>query len=125
MLIQFLIILMTIDYITGLLTAIRLKKVSSEVMFWGGIRKGIVIVVVAIAAMCDNLLGMEPPVLRALAIYFYMGREGISILENIANLGVPLPAFIRNIFEQIKDRGGEEEKRGEDTNDKDDHMDGK
>lgn len=115
MLIQALLVFMCIDYVTGLLSAIRDKRVNSEVMWWGGIRKGVVLSVVAIAAFCDSILGMDPPVLRALAIYFYMGREGISILENIGKLGVPLPAFIRSIFEQLRDRGGDEDKRGGDN----------
>ena len=112
MLIQALLIFMAIDYMTGVLSAVRNKKLNSEIMFWGGIRKGIVIVVVVIAAACDTLLALDPPVLRALAIWFYIAREGISIFENIGKLGVPLPYSILKVFEQLRDRGGDEAEKG-------------
>lgn len=110
MLIQALLVFMALDYITGFLAAIKQKRVNSEVMYWGGIRKGVVIVVVVIASSCDTLLGLDPPILRALAIWFYIGREGISIFENVGKLGVPLPHNVVRVFEQIKQRGGEEHK---------------
>jgi toxin secretion/phage lysis holin len=110
MLLQALLVFMALDYITGFLAAVKQKRVNSEVMYWGGIRKGVVIVVVVIAASCDTLLGLDPPILRALAIWFYIGREGISIFENIGKLGVPLPYHVIRVFEQIKQRGGEEHK---------------
>ena len=110
MLLQALLVFMALDYVTGFLAAVKQKRVNSEVMYWGGIRKGVVIVVVVIAASCDTLLGLDPPILRALAIWFYIGREGISIFENIGKLGVPLPYHVIRVFEQIKQRGGEEHK---------------
>lgn len=117
MLIQALLVFMTLDYITGVVSAIKQKKLNSEIMYWGGIRKGVVIAVVVIAAYCDTLLGLNPPILRDLAIWFYIAREGISIFENIGKLGVPLPYSIVKVFEQLRIKGGEEhkeEKRGED-----------
>ena len=114
MLIQALVIFMAIDYVTGVLAAIKNKKLNSEIMYWGGIRKGVVIVVVVIAAACDSLLALDPPLLRALAIWFYIAREGISIFENIGKLGVPLPYSILKVFEQLRDRGGDEIEKGDD-----------
>lgn len=112
MLIQFLIIFMVMDYLTGLAAAIKQKKVNSEVMYWGGIRKSAILVVIIIAVMFDTLVGGEAPVFRTLAIYFYLSREGISIIENLGHLGVPLPSFIRTFLEQLKDKGGPEDGGG-------------
>ena len=117
MLIQALLVFMTLDYITGVVSAIKQGKLNSEIMYWGGIRKGVVIAVVVVAAYCDTLLGLNPPILRDLAIWFYIAREGISIFENIGKLGVPLPYSIVKVFEQLRIKAGEEhkqEKRGED-----------
>ena len=122
MLIQALLVFMALDYLTGLLAAVKQNRVNSEIMYWGGIRKGVVIVVVVVAAYCDTLLGLEPPILRDLAIWFYIAREGISIFENIGKVGVPLPYSIVKVFEQLRIKGGEEHKpkRGEDESDNSD-----
>ena len=112
MLIQALLIFMGLDYLTGVLAAIRKKRLNSEVMYWGGIRKGVVIVVVVIASACDNLLALDPPIMRALAIWFYIAREGISIFENVGKLGVPLPYSIVKVFEQLKNKSQGEYKNG-------------
>ncbi|MEJ8546636.1 phage holin family protein [Brevibacillus borstelensis] len=98
---------MIVDYFTGLLGAIRSKNVDSEVMFWGGIRKSVILVVVGMAVMLDQLMGNDTPVFRTLALYFYIGREGISILENLGHLGVPFPAFFKQIMEQLNERGNQ------------------
>ncbi|WP_051967781.1 holin family protein [Brevibacillus thermoruber] len=96
---------MIADYITGLLGAIKNKKVDSDVMFWGGVRKSVILLVVGLAVMLDQLMGNDSPVFRTLALYFYIGREGISILENLGHLGVPFPAFFKQIMEQLNERG--------------------
>lgn len=98
---------MVADYFTGLLGAVRSKNVDSEVMFWGGIRKSVILVVVGMAVMLDQLMGNDTPVFRTLALYFYIGREGISILENLGHLGVPFPAFFKQIMEQLNERGNQ------------------
>ena len=95
---------MIADYITGLLGAIKNKKVDSDVMFWGGVRKSVILLVVGLAVMLDQLMGNDSPVFRTLALYFYIGREGISILENLGHLGVPFPAFFKQIMEQLNER---------------------
>ena len=105
-LLQFLVVFMILDYLTGLLAAAKRKKVNSEVMYWGGIRKSAILVVIAIATMFDSMMATDAPVFRTMAIYFYLSREGISITENLGKLGVPLPVFIRQLLEQIRDKGG-------------------
>ena len=97
-----LIVLMVIDYVTGFLSAIKNKQVNSEVMFWGGIRKGLILAVVVVAVLFDEMVGNPYPVLRTLAIYFYVAREGISVTENLGLLGVPLPPSIRRVLTQLQ-----------------------
>jgi toxin secretion/phage lysis holin len=97
--------LMITDYVTGFLGAVRLKKVNSEVMFWGGIRKGVILVVVGIAVLLDSMLGNPEPILRTLAIYFYAAREGISVTENLGIIGVSLPPVIVKVLEQLQEKG--------------------
>lgn len=98
---------MIADYATGLLGAIKHKKVDSEVMFWGGVRKSVILLVVGLAVMLDQLMGNDSPVFRTLALYFYIGREGISILENFGHIGVAYPAFFKQIMEQLNERGNQ------------------
>ncbi|MCZ8520110.1 MULTISPECIES: phage holin family protein [Paenibacillus] len=102
---QFLVVAMIADYITGILGAVKTKSVNSEVMFWGGIRKGVVIGVIALAAICDQWVGGENPVFRMLALYFYGGREGLSVVENLGKIGVPLPGSLTKFLEQLKQKG--------------------
>lgn len=96
---------MILDYVFGLLGAIKNKQVNSETMFWGGIRKGIILAVVSIAVMLDGLVGNNEPIFRTLAVYFYVGREGWSITENLGILGVPLPAAISQVLTQLQEKG--------------------
>jgi toxin secretion/phage lysis holin len=97
---------MIVDYGTGVLDAIRVQTLNSEVMFWGGVRKAVIFIVVGLAVMLDELVGNESPIFRTLALYFYIGREGLSIVENLGHLGIPLPAFVEKVLDQLKEKGG-------------------
>jgi toxin secretion/phage lysis holin len=107
---KMLVALMIIDYVTGVLAAWRAKKLDSDVMFWGGIRKGAVLLVILIAVMLDTIIGDGSPVFRTLAMYFYIGREGLSVTENLGIMGVPLPPAVTKALAQIKQRGEEDKK---------------
>ena len=100
-----LVVLMVIDYVTGFLGAIKNKKVDSEIMFWGGLRKGIILAVVVLAVLLDEMVGNPAPILRTLAIYFYVAREGVSVTENLGILGVPLPPGISRVLSQLQEKG--------------------
>lgn len=100
-----LVVLMIIDYVTGILCAIRLKKLNSDVMFWGGVRKASIMVVIAISVLLDDMMGNESPIFRTLALWFYSGREGLSVLENFGILGVSYPSWLKGILEQVRDKG--------------------
>ncbi|NOU63189.1 holin [Paenibacillus sp. LMG 31461] len=97
--------MMIADYATGFLGAWKNKKLNSDVMLWGGVRKGIVMLVIILAVQLDQLLGGQAPIFRTLAIYYYAGREGLSLIENFGVLGVPWPPAIQNALEQLKQKG--------------------
>ena len=92
---------MALDYITGVLSAIKEKKLSSSVGFWGLLRKGVIFLVVMLAAQLDAALGQEA-VCRTAAILFYIANEAVSMTENAAKLGVPVPGKILDVLDQLK-----------------------
>ncbi len=98
---RLLIFCMVADYVTGLLGAIKQRKVDSEVMFWGGVRKGVVIGVIALAVMLDDFMSNGDPVFRTIALYFYIGREGLSIIENLGTIDVLVPGRIKERLQQL------------------------
>jgi toxin secretion/phage lysis holin len=101
-----LIVLMVLDYATGFLGAVRSHKVNSEIMYWGGVRKGIILAVLVVAVLLDEMVGNADPIFRTLTIYFYVSREGISVTENLGILGVPLPPIIGKVLEQLQQKEG-------------------
>ncbi|WP_081970161.1 phage holin family protein [Paenibacillus sp. FSL P4-0081] len=98
-----LIVLMVFDYGTGVLGAIKTKTVSSDVMFWGGIRKAVVLFVVGLSSLMDDWIQPGAPIFRTAAIYFYVGREGLSVVENLGVLGIPLPQGIKDFLLQLSE----------------------
>ena len=100
-----LMVLMGADFLFGILGAIKQRRVNSDVMFWGGIRKITVLFVVGLAALIDSWVQPGAPIFRTLAIFFYAGREGLSVVENLGTLGVPLPGKLREWLEQLQEKG--------------------
>jgi toxin secretion/phage lysis holin len=99
-----LVVMIVADYLTGVLSALKRKQINSEVMFWGGVRKGVCLLVIAIAVLLDELIGNDAPMFRMLALYFYIAREGLSVVENVGLLGVPMPSFVIKILEQLQEK---------------------
>jgi len=100
---KLLLVLMVIDYVTGVLGAIKTKTLDSDVMFWGGVRKAVVLFVVGLASLMDEWIQPGAPVFRTAAVFFYAAREGLSVIENSAVLGVPWPGVIRDKLQQLND----------------------
>ncbi|WP_346891478.1 phage holin family protein [Clostridium sp. UBA3887] len=98
-----LILFMVLDYGTGLLRAWINKEVSSDVGLRGIARKAVIFVVLIVAVMLDRLLNTGTWVFRTLVCYFYIANEGISLLENCAGLGLPIPEKIKDALAQLKD----------------------
>ena len=99
-----LITFMILDYITGVIWAYIQKNLNSEVGFKGLVKKCTILIVLIVGAMLDRLLNSGEWVFRTLVAYFYIANEGISLLENISNLGVPIPAKIKDALEQLNNK---------------------
>lgn len=97
-----------IDYLTGVMVAVLEKKLSSEVGFKGIIKKVFIFCLVAVGHIVDTQLIRSGSVLRTAVIFFYLSNEGISILENVAMIGLPVPEKLKDVLEQLRD-----EKKGE------------
>ena len=99
-----LIAFVVVDYITGIMCAIVDKKLSSEVGFKGICKKVLIFLLVGIANILDvNIIG-SGSVLRTAAIFFYLSNEGVSLLENAAHLGLPVPNAMKEVLQQLHDR---------------------
>lgn len=111
MLIKCLVIFIVTDYITGLAVAFIFKKsrktkgggASSEVCFRGIIKKICILVLVGVGVSIDNIMGTS--YIRFITIMFFIGNEGLSILENMQLMGVPIPVFVQRSLEIIRDKG--------------------
>lgn len=105
-----LIAFVVIDYITGIMCAIINQSLSSEVGFKGICRKVLIFLLVGIANILDVQVIGSGCVLRTAVIFFYLSNEGVSILENAAFLGLPVPEKIKIVLEQLHDRSESEDK---------------
>lgn len=99
-----LIAFVAIDYITGVMCAISDKTLSSEVGFKGICRKVLIFLLVGIGNIIDVQVLGSPGVLRTAVIFFYLSNEGVSLLENAAHLGLPVPDAIKTVLEQLHER---------------------
>ena len=93
-----------VDYITGIMGAVVDKKLSSAVGFKGIFKKVLIFTLVGIANIVDVQVLETPGVLRTAVIFFYLSNEGVSMLENAAHLGLPVPDAIKTVLEQLHDR---------------------
>lgn len=104
-----LIAFVVIDYITGVMCAINDHSLSSEVGFRGICRKVLIFLMVGIANILDvNVIGTGS-VLRTAVIFFYISNEGVSLMENAAHLGLPVPEKIKVVLEQLHNRAEDKE----------------
>lgn len=100
----FLVIVMILDYITGVLKAKINKELSSEIGLKGIARKFLILAIVMIAVLMDRLLNTGTWVFRSLACYFYIANEALSILENAVILGLKVPENLKNALIQLQDK---------------------
>lgn len=96
-----LLLFMLLDYITGIIKGFKNKKLSSEVGFYGLLKKATILVVVMVAVQLDTALNLDN-VMRYLAIGFYIANEGLSILENAGEIGIPLPEKLKESLEKLR-----------------------
>jgi toxin secretion/phage lysis holin len=99
-----LLIIMVIDYLTGVSSAIYNKKLSSKIGFKGIIKKFCYLLVVGLSVVIDNLTGQNG-IIRSLVIYCFIANDGISIIENMGELDIKLPQKLIDTLEQLKKKG--------------------
>ena len=104
-----LLVLMGIDYITGVMCGIADKKLSSKVGFIGICRKVLILLMVGIANLLDVNIIQTGSMLRSATLFFYISNEGVSVLENAAKLGLPIPKKIKDVLEQLHDKSEKDE----------------
>lgn len=98
---------MVVEYLTQILLAILQKQKSSEIGFCGIAKKVSIFFLVAMGNVIDTLIVQNGSTIRTIVILFYLSHEGITILENVAMLGLPIPQKLKDILEQLK--GGKKE----------------
>lgn len=104
-----LVMFVVMDYISGVMCAIADKNLSSEVGFKGICRKVLIFLLVGIANILDVQVIGTGSILRTAVIFFYISNEGVSLLENAAHLGLPVPEKIKIVLEQLHDRSESED----------------
>ena len=109
-----LIVLMTLDYITGVMCAIVDKKLSSAVGFKGICKKCLILMLVGVANVVDIHIVGTGSALRSAVICFYLSNEGLSLLENAAHIGLPIPDRMKDVLAQLH---GREDKNNTDAGD--------
>ena len=102
-----------VDYVTGTMCAVVDKKLSSAVGFKGIFKKVLIFTLVGVANIVDVQVLGTPGVLRTAVIFFYLSNEGVSMLENAAHLGLPVPDAIKTVLEQLHDRANTTTPKGD------------
>ncbi len=116
-----LIIFMALDYVTGIMCAVLDKTLSSRVGFRGIFKKALILIMVGIANVVDVHVVGTGSALRGAVICFYLSNEGLSLLENAAYIGLPIPEKLKDILAQLHHRDKKEEAgTKEETNEKKD-----
>jgi toxin secretion/phage lysis holin len=105
-----LIAFVVIDYITGVMCAVADKSLSSEIGAKGIFQKVLIFLLVGVGHIIDTAVIKSGSVLRTAVIFFYLSNEGISLVENAAHLGLPVPEKLKKVLEQLHDRAEEEDK---------------
>lgn len=92
------------DYISGLVLAIQEKRISSQIGFMGILKKMLIFLMVGMGHLLDTTLLSGGEALRTGIIFFYAANEGISIIENLSQIGFPIPEKLKKVLIQIKER---------------------
>lgn len=96
-----LLVAIVLDYISGIIKAFECKNLSSKIGVKGILKKVGVLLVVMLAVLIDRVTG-ESGAIRTLVIYYFVANEGLSIVENLAEAGVPVPKTIKKALKALK-----------------------
>ena len=98
-----LVVFMVLDQLTGVIRGYVNKELSSDVGLKGIARKCVILIILIVAVMLDRLLNTGSWMFRTMVAYFYISNEGISLLENCASLGAPIPEKLKHALIQLKE----------------------
>lgn len=101
---QCLLIAIALDYLSGLIKAYNTKVLSSRIGFRGILKKVGILFIVMLAVLIDRVTG-ETGAIRTLVIYYFVANEGLSIIENLGQAGLPIPKSIKNALKILKNQG--------------------
>ena len=105
---QCLVTAIVLDYISGLIKAYNTKTLSSKIGLKGLLKKVGILCIVILSVLLDRISG-ETGVIRTMVIYYFVANEGLSILENLAEAGLPIPQFLKNALLNLqKDKNGKQ-----------------
>ncbi|AGU83683.1 holin family protein [Streptococcus anginosus] len=96
------VVFISIDYISGLMAAVVEKKLSSAVGFRGLFKKVVILMLVAMGQIIDTHILKQGGIIRTAIIFYYLSNEGLSILENAARIGLPVPEKLKQTLKQLK-----------------------
>ena len=105
--IQCLLIAIVLDYISGMIKAFNTKTLSSSIGFKGILKKVGILVIVMLSVLIDRVTG-ESGAIRTLVIYYFVANEGLSIVENLAQAGLPIPKVIKDALKALLKKGGKD-----------------
>jgi toxin secretion/phage lysis holin len=100
---EILLIFIALDYLTGIGAAMKTKTLKSSIGFEGLMKKATIFLMVILAAQLDRITGNTAGVFRTATAFFFISNEGLSILENVGQMGVKLPAFIAGALTKLQD----------------------
>ncbi len=100
---EILLIFIALDYLTGIGAAMKTKTLKSSIGFEGLMKKATIFLMVILAAQLDRITGNAAGVFRTATAFFFISNEGLSILENVGEMGVKLPAFIAGTLTKLRD----------------------
>lgn len=109
---EILLIIIILDYVTGVASAFKSKTVSSGVGFMGLMKKASMFLVVILAAQIDRITGNTAAMFRTCTAFFFIANDAISVLENVGELGLQLPKFLTKALLKLRDENDEPEVLG-------------
>ncbi len=113
---EILLIFIIMDYVTGVAAAFKTKTLKSSVGFEGLMKKGAIFLIVILAAQLDRITGNTAGVFRTATAFFFIANEGLSMVENVGEMGVKLPGFITGALTKLRDENGDLEKDEQESN---------
>ena len=99
-----LVIAIALDYVSGIIKAFYTKQLSSKIGFKGLLKKIGILILVMVSVLVDRVAGNSGAI-RTLVIYYFVANEGLSIVENLAETNIPIPAVLKRALKAIKKEG--------------------